>query len=141
MMTSRAVRCMCCVVSRITRPIATNREVIHKIGVTGNDVKTRIANAKNDATFLLAGVEIVATYQLANINRFKLEKVLHKFLEPAKLEIDIKDRFGKPVMVREWFLVPIFIVDQLIDKVMDGTIKDYYYDPTSVGFKHYGEIQ
>jgi hypothetical protein len=46
--------------------IAANREVIHKIGVTGNDVKIRIANAKNEATFLLAGVEVVATYKLAN---------------------------------------------------------------------------
>ncbi|NJC28059.1 GIY-YIG nuclease family protein [Neolewinella antarctica] len=115
--------------------IAANREVIHKIGVTGNDVKKRVANAKNDATFLLAGVEIVATYQLANINRFKLEKVIHNFLEAANLEIDIKDRFGKPVTVREWFLVPVFIVDQLIDKIKDGTIKDYYYNPESASIE------
>jgi hypothetical protein len=111
--------------------ITANREVIHKIGVTGIDVKSRIANAKNDATFLLAGVEVIATYKLANINRFKLEKVIHTFLDSAKLTIEIKDRFGKPVKVREWFLVPIFIIDQLVDKVIDGTIKDYYYNPES----------
>jgi len=115
--------------------IAANREVIHKIGVTGNDVKQRIANAKNDPTFLMAGVEIVATYQLANINRFKLEKILHKFLEPAKLQIEIKDRFGKPVTVREWFLVPVFVIDQMMEKVIDGTIKDYHYNPESASIE------
>ena len=108
--------------------IVANREVIHKIGVTGNDVKQRIANAKNDATFLLAGVEVVATYQLANINRFKLEKILHKFLDSAKLDFEIKDRFGKPVTVREWFLVPLPAIDEMIDRIIDGTIGDYHYD-------------
>jgi hypothetical protein len=108
--------------------ITANREVIHKIGVTGNDVKSRIANAKNDATFLLAGVEVVATYKLANINRFKLEKIIHKFFEPAKLEVEIKDRFGHPVKVREWFLVPLSAIDEMVDRIMDGTIGGYYYD-------------
>ncbi|MDN9032375.1 GIY-YIG nuclease family protein, partial [Enterobacter hormaechei] len=46
--------------------IAANRELFHKIGVTGGDVEKRIANAKIDATFLLADVEIVATYKLFN---------------------------------------------------------------------------
>lgn len=53
--------------------IAQNRELIHKIGVTGGDVKTRIANAGHDATFLLADVEIIAEYKLANINPVRLE--------------------------------------------------------------------
>lgn len=32
--------------------IAQNRQVFHKIGVTGGDVAARIANAKKDPTFL-----------------------------------------------------------------------------------------
>lgn len=115
--------------------IQENRDVIHKIGVTGNDVNRRIANAKNDATFLLADVEIVATYKLANINRVKLENVIHKFFQSAKLEIEIKDRFGKPVKVREWFLVPRFVIDEMVEKIKDGTIGQYYYDPTSAELK------
>ncbi len=118
--------------------ITANREVIHKIGVTGNDVKSRIANAKNDATFLLAGVEVVATYKLANINHFKLEKVIHSFLEPAKLEIEITDRFGVPVTVREWFLVPVFIIDQLVEKILSGTIQNYYYNSASAKIEKRG---
>lgn len=115
--------------------IQENNDVVHKIGVTGGDVETRIANAKNDPTFLMADVEIVATYKLANINRVKLEKVIHKFFDSARLEIEIKDRFGKPVKVREWFLIPLFIIDQVVDKIKDGTIGEYHYDPSSAELK------
>ena len=105
-----------------------NREVLHKIGVTGGDVNKRIANARHDATFLLADVEVVATYKLANINRTKMEKLLHKILDAARLEIEIKDRFGNPVTPREWFLLPLFIIDEVVDKIRDGSIADYVYD-------------
>jgi T5orf172 domain len=84
--------------------VAANRDVLHKIGVTGGKVETRIANAKLDPTFLMADVEIVATYALYNINRAKLENVIHRIFGPAQLNIEIKDRFGQPVIPREWFL-------------------------------------
>ena len=77
--------------------VNSSKDVVHKIGVTGGVVKKRIANAKNDPTFLMADVEVVATYKLANINRVKLEKVIHKFFANTKLDIEIKDRFGKLV--------------------------------------------
>ena len=73
--------------------------MLHKIGVTGrSNVATRFANAKNDATFLLADVEIVATYDLYNIKRVKLENLIHRVFNPARLDIEIKDRFGRPVL-------------------------------------------
>lgn len=111
--------------------IQESRDVIHKIGVTISDVKRRIANAKNEPTFLMADVEVVATYQLANINRFKLEKLIHQFFDHARIDIEIRDRFGKPVRLREWFLVPLFVIDEMVEKIMDGTISDYYYDTDS----------
>lgn len=117
--------------------ITDNRNVIHKIGVTGQEVKKRISNAKNDPTYLMADVEIVATYKLANINRMKLEKVIQKFFGNANLEIDVKDRFGKLVKVKEWFLVPMFIIDEMIDKIKDGTIEDYYYNTASAELKRW----
>lgn len=115
--------------------IQENREVIHKIGVTGGEVKTRIAHAKHDATFLLAEVEVVATYQLANIHRVKLENLIHKFFDAARLEIELKDRFGQPVKAREWFLVPLFVIDEVVEKIKAGTIGEYYYDPASAALK------
>ena len=111
--------------------VKEHREVLHKIGVTGGSVEKRIANAAHDATFLLADVEIVATYELFNINRTKLENLIHKFFDAARLEIEIKDRFGNPVVPREWFLVPLFAIDEAVEKIKDGSITDYEYDPSS----------
>lgn len=109
--------------------VAAHRDVLLKIGVTGGDVAKRIANAKLDATFLLADVEIVATYKLSNISRTKLENLIHRIFDPARLDIEIKDRFGNPVIPREWFLVPVFVVDEAVERIKDGTITDYLYDP------------
>ena len=109
--------------------VAANREVLHKIGVTGGDVARRIANARLDPTFLMADVEVVATYTLYNINRTKLENLIHRIFDPARLDIEIKDRFGNPVIPREWFLVPRFVVDDVVEHIKDGSITDFSYDP------------
>jgi hypothetical protein len=109
--------------------VVANRDVLHKIGVTGGKIETRIANAALEPTFLLADVEVVATYELYNVNRVKLENVIHRVFDPAQLDIEIKDRFGNPVKPREWFLVPVFVVDEAVKRIKDGTITDYIYDP------------
>jgi hypothetical protein len=79
----------------------------------------------------MADVEVVATYDLFNINRTKLENIIHKIFEAARLDIEIKDRFGQPVAPREWFLVPVFAIDDAVAKIQDGTIGSYYYDVES----------
>jgi hypothetical protein len=113
--------------------VAAHRDVLHKIGVTGrSNVAARFSCAKDDPTFLLAEVEVVATYDLYNINRVKLENLIHRVFDPARLDIEIKDRFGKPVAPREWFLVPLFIVNEAVDRIMDGSITQYVYDPKAV---------
>jgi hypothetical protein len=109
--------------------VAAHRDVLHKIGVTGGDVARRVANARLDPTFLMADVEIVATYELYNINRAKLENLIHRIFDPARLDIEIKDRFGQPIIPREWFLVPLFVVNEAIQRIKNGTITRYAYDP------------
>lgn len=111
--------------------VAANRDVLHKIGVTGGKVETRIGNARLDPTYLMADVDVVATYVLYNINRVKLENLIRKVFAPAQLDIEIKDRFGNPVRPREWFLVPLFVVDESVERIKDGTITNYVYDPTA----------
>ncbi len=115
--------------------IAENRDVIHKIGVTGSKVETRLSKAKLDPTFLMADVEVIATYELFNINRIKLENILHRFFESAKLNIEIMDRFGNPVIPQEWFLVPFDVIDQVVEKIKDGSIGGYVYDIESASIK------
>ena len=109
--------------------IAENRSVIHKIGVTGGDVKKRVANAKKDPTYLLADVEIVATFKLSNINRRGLEALLQKFFGSVRLELELQDRFGTPVKPREWFLVPLEVIEEVVEKIKEGTIAQFRYDP------------
>jgi uncharacterized protein YfbU (UPF0304 family) len=109
--------------------VAEHRSVIHKIGVTGGDVKSRIANAKKDPTYLLADVEIVATFKLANINCKGLETLLQKFFGSARLDLELKDRFGTPVKPREWFLVPLEVIEEVIERIKEGTIEQFRYDP------------
>jgi len=115
--------------------VAEHREVIHKIGVTGNTVKVRIADAVNDPTYLLAEVEQVASYRLFGIKRTALEGILHKIFEPGRLDLVIEDRFGKPVKPREWFLVPIPVIDDVVEKIKDGTITNFVYDPAAACLK------
>ncbi|HCF0764813.1 TPA: GIY-YIG nuclease family protein [Pseudomonas aeruginosa] len=109
--------------------VAEHRELIHKIGVTGGKVESRIANAAHDATYLLAEVEVVASYKLAGVNRTKLEGIFHRIFAPAQLDLTIQDRFGHPVRPREWFLVPLHVIDEAVRRILDGSISDVVYDP------------
>ena len=118
--------------SRSDHPfIARHRELIHKIGVTGGKVETRIANAENDATYLLADVEVVAEYRLHNINRTRMESLFHRLFGAAQLDLTIPDRFGNPVKPREWFLVPLQAIDEAVKRIVDGSITEYAYDSAS----------
>ena len=108
--------------------VVQHRELIHKIGVTGGKVETRIAGAENQPTYLLAGVEIVATYKLHNVNRVKLEGLFHRVFGSAQLDLTIEDRFGKPVKPREWFLVPLHVIDEVVQRLVDGTLTGVVYD-------------
>lgn len=109
--------------------VAEHRELIHKIGVTGGKIETRIANADKDATYLLAPVDVVATYKLHNLNRTRLEHVFHRLFGAAQLDLTIEDRFGNPVKPREWFLVPLHVIDEAVEHIRRGTITDVVYDP------------
>ena len=108
--------------------VSEHRTLIHKIGVTGGKVATRIADAENQATYLLAPVEIVAEYRLHNLNRTRLENIFHRVFSAVQLDLTIEDRFGKPVKPREWFVVPLHVIDEAVERMRDGTITELVYD-------------
>jgi hypothetical protein len=118
--------------------VAANRDLVHKIGVTNMDVAQRIAGARLQPTFLMADVEIVATYKLFNISRTKLENLIHRIFDSARLDIEISDRFGNPVIPREWFFVPLFVIDDAVERIKDGTIASYIYDPAKAALVREG---
>lgn len=109
--------------------VAAHRELIHKIGVTGGKIEARIAGAEKDATYLLADVEVVATYKLHNLSRTRLEHIFHRLFGAAQLDLTIEDRFGHPVKPREWFLVPLHVIDEAVQHILDGSITNVMYDP------------
>jgi len=116
--------------------VAEHRELIHKIGVTGGKVETRTAGADKDATYLLADVEIVATYKLHNVSRVRLENLFHRLFGAAQLDLTIEDRFGHLVKPREWFLVPLHVIDEAVARIRDGSITDVIYDPPTARLIH-----
>lgn len=109
--------------------VSEHRMLIHKIGVTGGKVAARIADAENQATYLLAPVEIVAEYKLHNLNRTKMENIFHRLFGAVRLDLTIEDRFGKPVKPREWFLVPLQVIDEAVERIRDGSVIQFEYDP------------
>ena len=115
--------------------IAAMRESLHKIGVTGGSVEDRIGNAKLQPTYLMASVEIVATWKLAGIHRFKLEETFHRLFAAAQLQILIPDRFGNRVQPQEWFVVPLPIIDEAVQRIRDGSIINFVYDPAGAMLK------
>lgn len=118
--------------SRSDHPfVAEHREVVHKIGVTSGSVETRISGAEKSSTYLLAGVDVVASYKVYGVNCQKLESLLHKVFAAAQLDLTIPDRFGHMVKPREWFLVPLNVIDDAVERVRDRTITEFRYDAAS----------
>lgn len=118
----------------VVRSLSSNPEIgkldgyLFKIGFTTGSVETRIATAKDDPTFLLAPVHPVKIYRVYNINTVKMENLLHRFFGDARLDIEIMDRFGKPFRPREWFVVPLPVIERAIAMLLDGSIVDFRYD-------------
>ena len=118
--------------------VAANRDLVHKIGVTSNDVNQRIRGARLQTTFLMADVELIATYKLYNMSRSKLETLIHRIFGAVRLDIQIPDRFGRSVVAEEWFMVPFFVIDEAVEKIKDGTITRYIYDPQKAALVEHG---
>ena len=111
--------------------VVKHRTLIHKIGVTHGQIEDRIANAARESTFMLAGVEVVASYTLAGVNRSKLEALFHRIFAPAQIDLSIDDGFGKTVQPQEWFLVPLHVIDEAVQRIRDGSIANVSYDRAS----------
>lgn len=121
--------------------VAEHRQVMHKIGVTSGAVETRIASAEKSSTYLLAGVEVAATYKVYGVNCQKLENLLHKVFSVAQINLTIPDRFGHMVKPREWFLVPLDVIDDAVQRIRDRSILEYRYDPQSASLVRRGEAE
>jgi hypothetical protein len=101
---------------------------LYKIGFASEDVNRRVQNAKNEATYLMAEVEVVAVYECFNMNAKSLEQLLHKFFGKSCLNIEVFDKEGKAHFPREWFIAPLSVIDEVVALVVSGEIVNYRYD-------------
>lgn len=90
---------------------------LYKIGFTSDSVEKRIANAKNEETYLLANVKIVATYEIRNFSAQRLEKTLHHRFADKQLDITFLIA-GKKISPREWFSVPLDEIEKEINNIL-----------------------
>lgn len=124
----------------ILKTKSTNKELagikdLYKIGFTSEPVDDRIRNAKNEATYLFADVQKIATYQIYNRNADKLEGLLHRFFANACLDIDLFNEKRQRLNPREWFVVPFYIIEEAIQLILNENIINYEYNPLTKEIK------
>ena len=110
-------------------PEISGIEDLYKIGFSTNPVEERIANAANEPTYLMAPVKIEASYMVANLNSQKFEDLVHQVLKSVQLSVKVVDGNGIEHEPREWFVVPLGVVDAIIRKIIDGSIVNFVYNP------------
>lgn len=108
-----------------------NRKLLHKIGFSTLEPKLRVRNARHEATYLYADVELLCEYRCVDINKRQVEILLHRFFASQCLDIDITGGKKRRQSPREWFEVPFPIIDEAIKLMMAGSIGQYYYDAPS----------
>lgn len=114
--------------SRSEKPEIKSLENLYKIGLSKNPVQERIKNASKEATYLFADVEIIDSRACFNVNIQKLEGLIHRFFAEACLDIDLYDKSGNRYIPREWFVVPLHVIDEVIQLLLNGNIVNYRYD-------------
>lgn len=107
--------------------ISTKRN-LYKIGFSTTSVEERIKNAEKDPTYLMAKVKIVETFKVFNVNPHKLEQLIHKFFWESCLNIDIIDSKWDRYNPREWFIVPLEVIEEVIDLIISWDIIKYMYN-------------
>lgn len=118
------------VLSSLSDDLAVKAEQnLYKIGFTTQSVEQRIANAEKDPTYLMAPVKIVAAYKVVNMNSQMFEDLIHQLLMSVQFQVYVYDEQGIEHQPQEWFVVPLPVVDVIIQKIMDGTIVGYTYNP------------
>lgn len=114
--------------SQSTNPKISANKDLYKIGFTVLNVTDRIKNAANEATYLFAEVDIIATYRCFNLNTHHFENLIHRFFGDSCLDIDLLSPDKNRVTPREWFVVPIEVINEAIELLINGNIIDYKYD-------------
>jgi hypothetical protein len=110
------------------RPEIRSVADLFKIGFSSVPVKERIRNAASEPTYLMAEVKLVEEYEAYNMNPQKFEALIHRFFAEACLNVDVFDNEGRRYTPREWFVVPLRVIEIAVTLLISGEIVNYYYD-------------
>ncbi|RTL13429.1 MAG: GIY-YIG nuclease family protein [Neisseriaceae bacterium] len=114
--------------SKSTNPKINSIENLYKIGYSTIPVEERIKNAENEPTYLMAPVEVISIYQCYNLNPQKFEHIIHTFFAKACLKLDVFGEDGKRYNPREWFILPLAVIEEAIAHIISGEISQYQFD-------------
>jgi len=114
--------------SKSTNPKISSIDNLYKIGFSKTEVAKRIQNAVKEATYLFADVELVSSYKCYNLNPQVFENLVHRFFAESCLNIDLYEPNGNRIVPREWFVVPLDVINSTIDLIINGNIINYKYD-------------
>ena len=101
---------------------------LYKIGFSTTSVEERIENAENETTFLMAPVKIVSSYKTFNLNPQKFEDLIHQVFSIRRLDIKVADKEGNLKKPKEWYIVPIRVIEQAIELIINKQIQNYKFD-------------
>lgn len=107
--------------SKSTRPEISAIKDLYKIGFTVTSVESRIANAKNEPTYLCSDVEVVATWKVYNVKSSTFEALIHKLFAGVQLQVTVDGHRPK-----EWFIVPFKVIEEAINAIILGKPIEYY---------------
>lgn len=109
-------------------PRVSSTKNLFKIGFSTTSVEERIKNAEQDSTYLMAPVSIVAIYRCFNMNPQRFERLMHRFFDAARVDIEVTGNNGKAYTPSEWFIAPLGIIDEAIQLIIKGEIINYEYE-------------
>lgn len=110
------------------QPEIQSKKDLYKIGFTTSSVEKRIENAENETTFLMAPVRIVSSYKTFNLNPQKFEDLIHQVFAIRQLDIKVADKDGNLKQPKEWYIVPIRVIEQAIELIINKQIQNYKFD-------------
>ncbi len=114
--------------SKSPLPEISSIQDLHKIGYTTGNVDNRIKNARKEPTYLMADVKVVSIFRCFNMNTNKLEIATHSFFNNVRLNIEIIDYSKKKYHPREWFKVPLDVIEEVVELIVNDDIDKYIYD-------------
>ena len=101
---------------------------LYKIGYCSSTIEDRIKNAENETTYLMAPVKIISAYKTFNLDPQKFEKIVHNFFSERCLDVKIADKKGNYKKPKEWYIVPISVIEEIIQLIINNQHLKFRFD-------------